>query len=914
MGIGIPISQLPEITVPFTGSEELAIVQDNITQSAPLSSLLNYLQPQLGVSYLLNNATNWQNTYLTVSTKDVIWSNTAFTVSTLSANWQTTYSTVNSLSSTWDADFCDEVVKINRAEACGNDNILKLDGNLRVENGWIGLSGADYGYGFITGNKTSGGIGLAGTFANATGENGADFYVDNGGRSFTRNNLSVKTTDTTDSLVVGSGNIRVKDGHLRISSGSLSNDWGFIGQGSDSSGIGLAASSANLESTEFLPHLYVAGLGSSLGNVGINTTVAEPPMEKLDVRGNLQVGLSGADANLIKFYGTFGDGLGTGGLNPIGTHTVIGERRYDKQTKEEASELILFKGDNPDETYGPDRVRARAAEIVFQTFESPDRETYDTMLDNNTRLIIKNDGKVGIGTDTPTADLEVSGQIKVTGGSPGTNKILISDASGLASWSDAAAVTSVVVSDVAPLSPSNGDLWFNSLEANMYVFYVEGAQGYWVEANSHAILPASIDNWNEAYSWGDHSTQSYATSGYVDNKVADLVDSAPTTLDTLNELALALGEDANFATTITDSIGTKWTQDNTKISNWDSTYTTVESESSVWSSAGTTLSSNGSAPFVMAKDSGGNVRGNNAVDLQLQRSTGVEGLSCVASGIRSALVGGANNAATGDNSIVTGGTGNIASGPDSAVVGGINNTAQGNSAEVIGGSNSFATGTDSTTIGGISLSALGNYSATVGGDKVKIETTARRSGALGGLRNTVSHDMSVILGGQDITTSATNTAYAQNLHITSGFTMPTGASANYVLTTDASGVGTWQEQARDAEIAMACSDEITDLTVGTSKTTFRMPYAMNLTAVRASVNTAPTGGDITVDINESGTTILSTKLTIDDGDKTSVGSSTVAVISDTALADDAEITVDIDTVGSTTAGKGLKIWLIGTKA
>ena len=74
MGIGIPISQLPEITVPFTGSEELAIVQDNITQSAPLSSLLNYLQPQLGVSYLLNNATNWQNTYLTVSTKDVIWS------------------------------------------------------------------------------------------------------------------------------------------------------------------------------------------------------------------------------------------------------------------------------------------------------------------------------------------------------------------------------------------------------------------------------------------------------------------------------------------------------------------------------------------------------------------------------------------------------------------------------------------------------------------------------------------------------------------------------------------------------------------------------------------------------------------------------------------------------------------------
>ena len=612
MGIGIPISQLPEITVPFTGSEELAIVQNNITQAAPLSSLLNYLQPRLGVTYLLNNSTNWENTYLTVSTKDSLWSDTAFSVSTLSGNWQATYSTVNNLSSTWDGDFCGEVVKLDRVEACGEGNAVKLDGNLRVENGWIGLSGTDYGYGLITASNTSGGIGLAGTLANALdGGNGADFYVDNGGRSFARNNLSIKTTDTTDSLVVGSGNIRVNDGHLRISSGSLPDDWGFIGQGSDSSGIGLAASFANIESTEFLPHLYVAGLGSNVGNVGINTTVAEPPMEKLDVRGNLQVGLSGADANLIKFYGTFGDGLGAGGLNPIGTHTVIGERRYDKQTKEEASELILFKGDNPDETYGPDRVRARAAEIVFQTFEAPDRETYDTMQDNNTRLIIKNDGKVGIGTDTPTTDLEVNGQIKITGGTPGANKVLISDATGLASWSDAiGSGASVTVAAVAPSTPSNGDLWFNSETANLYVFYVEGVQGYWVNPNSNVF-----------------------------------------------------------------------------------------------------------------------------------------------------------------------------------------NTSQ----EVV-------------------------------------------------------------------------------------------------------------------SVGFACSDETTDLVVGDAVTTFRMPYGINITDIRASVNTAPVGNDITVDINEGGTTILSTKLTIDDGDKTSVGSSTAVVVSDTALADDAEITVDIDGIGSTTVGKGLKIWLIGTRA
>ena len=44
---------------------------------------------------------------------------------------------------------------------------------------------------------------------------------------------------------------------------------------------------------------------------------------------------------------------------------------------------------------------------------------------------------------------------------------------------------------------------------------------------------------------------------YADTEIANLVDSAPTTLDTLNELASALGDDANFSTTVTNSIATK---------------------------------------------------------------------------------------------------------------------------------------------------------------------------------------------------------------------------------------------------------------------------------------------------------------------------------------------------------------------
>lgn len=114
-------------------------------------------------------------------------------------------------------------------------------------------------------------------------------------------------------------------------------------------------------------------------------------------------------------------------------------------------------------------------------------------------------------------------------------------------------------------------------------------------------------------------------------------------------------------------------------------------------------------------------------------------------------------------------------------------------------------------------------------------------------------------------------------------------------------------------LMIAASDESTDLTTGTAKVTFRMPFAMTLTGVRANVNTAPTGAALIVDINEGGVSVLSTKITIDVSEESSETAATPAVISDSALADDAEMTIDIDQIGSTIAGKGLKVALIGTR-
>lgn len=122
-----------------------------------------------------------------------------------------------------------------------------------------------------------------------------------------------------------------------------------------------------------------------------------------------------------------------------------------------------------------------------------------------------------------------------------------------------------------------------------------------------------------------------------------------------------------------------------------------------------------------------------------------------------------------------------------------------------------------------------------------------------------------------------------------------------------------RQETAAVDIQAACSDETTALTTGTAKVTFRMPYAMTVYEVRANLTTAQASGSIfTVDINESGTSILSTKLTIDNTEKTSKTAATPAVISDGSLADDAEITIDIDQIGDGTA-TGLKITLIGTR-
>ena len=78
---------------------------------------------------------------------------------------------------------------------------------------------------------------------------------------------------------------------------------------------------------------------------------------------------------------------------------------------------------------------------MFNDSENSSIESNNDFWELNTKglprlTILASNGNVGIGTSNPSAKLDVSGQIKITGGTPGIGKVLTSDATGLATWQE----------------------------------------------------------------------------------------------------------------------------------------------------------------------------------------------------------------------------------------------------------------------------------------------------------------------------------------------------------------------------------------------------------------------------------------------------------------------------------------------
>jgi len=109
---------------------------------------------------------------------------------------------------------------------------------------------------------------------------------------------------------------------------------------------------------------------------------------------------------------------------------------------------------------------------------------------------------------------------------------------------------------VTGLEGSNTTIATKDSVANVYATYLVAKGG--IDGANAAISSNDTDITNLVTGLeGSNTTLSTkASTSYVDSAVAGIVDSAPEALNTLNELAAALGDDANFATTISTQIGT----------------------------------------------------------------------------------------------------------------------------------------------------------------------------------------------------------------------------------------------------------------------------------------------------------------------------------------------------------------------
>lgn len=166
--------------------------------------------------------------------------------------------------------------------------------------------------------------------------------------------------------------------------------------------------------------------------------------------------------------------------------------------------------------------------------------------------------------------------------------------------------------------------------------------------------------------------------------------------------------------------------------------------------------------------------------------------------------------------------------------------------------------------------------------------------------------------------SLTLTHHATNLILPAARDIQTAAGDEAEFT--CYGTGTWRLTnyvradgtpiVRQEVFGFALSDETTDLTTG-EKIAVDVPLDFTVTRVYASSKTAPAGSSLSFDVEDEGTSILNAVLSITAGNNNAETSTFASAATSYALVKGDLLTIDIDAVGSSTAGAGAKLFLEG---
>jgi len=157
-------------------------------------------------------------------------------------------------------------------------------------------------------------------------------------------------------------------------------------------------------------------------------------------------------------------------------------------------------------------------------------------------------GNVGIGTITPGYKLEVAGQVKITGGSPGVNKVLTSDANGLASWAAPAAtppggsVTQVQFNVDGVHFSGDAELAWSTINKQLSISTAQGKSPFVITSTT------TVANLNVDYLDGYHSADLLAAAASLPGELC------PSQLESSDRSA------ATFANAVTTcrNLGDNW--------------------------------------------------------------------------------------------------------------------------------------------------------------------------------------------------------------------------------------------------------------------------------------------------------------------------------------------------------------------